>query len=115
MNRRRPPEPGVVDSKARGGEAPLERKLAVGRVHGPAEREVLRSQLLEAQIARRRASPWIGRGLLGAVVFTLVLRNPYLGAAALVVGMGAEIVRQWRLARTLRRLWRALRDPMDGS
>lgn len=81
----------------------------------PTERDLIWAELLEARDARRRASGWIGKALLGAVVLMMVFGNFYLAAGALVVGIGLEIVRQVRVASTIRRLWRALRDPMDGS
>jgi hypothetical protein len=81
----------------------------------PTERDLIWAELLEARGARRRASGWIGKALVGAVVLMMVFGNFYLAAGALVVGIALEIARQVRLATRIRGLWRALRDPMDGS
>ena len=81
----------------------------------PTERDLIWSELLQARDARRRAGGGIGQALLGAVVLMMVFGNLYLAAGAVVLGIGLEVVRQIRLAGTIRRLWRELRDPMDGS
>ena len=84
------------------------------------ERKVLHRQLQEARDARLRPRGWaaifgVGPAGLVAVILAFVFRRPELAAAFLTLGIAVEVVRQWRLSRTIRAVLRALRDPMDGS
>jgi hypothetical protein len=104
-----------LDAETRRPDSPQKRDFELWHRFHPSERELLWEELLEARVARRRTSGWVVKALLGSVVLMMVFGNFYLAAGALVVGIGVEVIRQVRLASTIRRLWRALRDPMDGS
>jgi len=82
--------------------------------HGiqPTERRLLFEQLEEARSARRQTPGWAA---VVAVVLAVMFGHYYLAAGFLALGVVAEVVRQWRISRTIRGVWRALRDPMDGS
>lgn len=109
-------EPGQLPE--RGRVAP--RDFEVWHRFQPTERERLWEQLLEARDARRRPSGSLaifgtGPAALVALVLGVGFDNLYLAAAFLALAVSVEVLRQWTLSRTIRDLWRALRDPMDGS
>jgi hypothetical protein len=102
-----------------GGNA-AQRDFEVWHRFQPTERELLWEQLLEAREARRRPSGSLvifgpGPAALVALILGVGFDNLYLAGAFLALAVTVEVVRQWMLSRTVRDLWRALRDPMDGS
>lgn len=84
------------------------------------ERDSLERQLREARAARTRPKGWakifgVGPAAVTGVVLTVVFKRPELAAVFLTLGIAVEIARQWKLSRTIRGLFKALEDPMDGS
>jgi hypothetical protein len=77
----------------------------------PTERRLLLKELQEARDAQGKIPGW---SAVVAVVL-VVSSQYYLAAASLALGVVFEVVRQWKLSKTIRRLWRELRDPIDGS
>ena len=57
----------------------------------------------------------MGPAAVVAITLTAVFGRYYLAAAFLALAIVVEIGRQWKLAATVRWLWRALQETMDGS
>lgn len=101
-------------------ESAVRRDFEIWHRFQPTERELLWEQLLEARDARRRPSGWasifaVGPAAVTALVLAVVFGSYHLAAGFLLLAVVVEVIRQWRLAKTIRDLWRALQDPMDGS